>query len=544
MTIPAQWLDQLRDRTTLSTLISASGVPLKKKGAEWSACCPFHQEKSPSFYVNDSKGLGYCFGCHKHVDAISWLIDYQGLSFMDAVKELAAKAGMDVPESDPQQARRDAARGQNVGIMEKAAEFYAAALRDPRAEAANAYLASRGIAPFEISQFGIGFAPGSRIGDIPHAASFGSPEEVVRLGLVKTNPDDPSRAHDFFRNRVMIPIHNARGQCIAFGGRILGDAKPKYLNSPDTPLFDKGRTLFNLHRASPAARAKDRLIVVEGYMDVIGLASAGVTEAVAPNGTAMTEAQIELCWKLVDSPILCFDADPAGRKAALRAAEKALPLLKAGKGLRFVSPPDGSDPDDVARKGGPEAVSAMLSEPMSICDLLWQRAMDEMRGKGPDAAAGAKAGLQQLLGTITDPNVFEAYAADIGQRYNAYVNRRATTRHRAAPARQAVNDAVQDAIFKGVVKHIDRVGIMGEDLARVVWTGDDIRDLVDAIVWQALEGELTRGNFTEVLEQRGLGEKYRVAMARDTLRFPFLVGAPSDTTFRALLDTIRAQRAN
>ena len=276
MSIPPAFLDELRARTTLSSLVMRT-VPLKKAGREWKGCCPVHQEKTPSFYVNDEKGFAHCFGCQFHTDAIGWLVDQCGLSFIDAVKELAAAAGMEVPAPDPRAAEKQKRRDDSTHIMDRAAAWFAGELFKPDQASTDArvYLASRGIDQALIDTFRIGYAPHSKMGDKPHMACLGaSPEELEQLGLVKRNPDT-GRAYDFFRRRIIIPIHDARGKCIGFGGRIIGPGEPKYLNSPDTPIFDKGRTLFNLHRAAPKARATNRLIIVEGYLDVIALWSAG-----------------------------------------------------------------------------------------------------------------------------------------------------------------------------------------------------------------------------------------------------------------------------
>ncbi|HKX77091.1 MAG TPA: DNA primase, partial [Novosphingobium sp.] len=310
MTLTPQWLDELRSRITLSGVISRT-TRLTKAGREFKACCPFHNEKSPSFTVNDEKGFYHCFGCGAHGDAIRWMTDQRGLSFMDAVKELATEAGMEVPAPDPRAARQAEQRDTLLDVTRAAQDWYVARLQGPEGAAARAYLATRGFSAATLARFGFGFAPDNR--QAMKAALSRFPEAMlIEAGLriavdgPENRPENRKEPYDRFRGRLMLPIEDARGRPIAFGGRILDKAKtdaPKYLNSPDTPLFDKGRTLYNLHRAAPAARQSGRMIVVEGYMDVIALAEAGIGECVAPMGTALTETQIELLWRHVETPI-------------------------------------------------------------------------------------------------------------------------------------------------------------------------------------------------------------------------------------------------
>ncbi|MBA3055770.1 MAG: DNA primase, partial [Sphingomonadales bacterium] len=311
MALSPQWLDELRSRLTLSSVIGRT-TRLTKAGHEFKACCPFHNEKSPSFTVNDEKGFYHCFCCGAHGDTIRWMTDQRGLSFMDAVKELAAEAGLEVPAPDPHMARVTAQRETLHDVMKAAQDWFVAELAGPAGARARAYLATRGFDAHTVTRFGFGFAPEGRQALKAGLGAF--PEEkLLEAGLrIAVEGKEP---YDRFRGRLMLPIEDARGRVIAFGGRILDAAKtdaPKYLNSPDTPLFDKGRTLYNLHRAGPAARQSGRMIVVEGYMDVIALAAAGFPEAVAPLGTALTEQQLALLWRVVETPILCFDGDAAG----------------------------------------------------------------------------------------------------------------------------------------------------------------------------------------------------------------------------------------
>jgi len=322
MTLSPAWLDELRARTVLSAVIAPS-VKLLRAGREWKACCPFHDEKTPSFTVNDDKGFYHCFGCGAHGDAIRFLTDHRGMPFMDAVKELAGKAGMEVPAPDPMAKERADRAASLTDVMAEAAKWYSEQLNGIKGAEARDYLKRRGIGDETIQRFGLGLAPDNR-NALKRALDKLGEDRLIETGMLIQPEEAGKDSYDRFRGRLMFPIRDARGRVIAFGGRILGDGEPKYLNSPDTILFDKGRTLYNLDRAGPASRTAKRLIVVEGYMDVIALDRAGIAEAVAPNGTALTEGQIERLWRLDPSPILCFDGDNAGKKAAVRAALRAL----------------------------------------------------------------------------------------------------------------------------------------------------------------------------------------------------------------------------
>ena len=417
MTLSPAFLDELRARTSLSALVGR-GAKLQRAGREWKACCPFHKEKTPSFTVSDEKGFYHCFGCGAHGDAIRWLTDARGLSFMDAVKELADAAGMEVPAPDPRaMARAERAAGL-YEVTDAAARWFAEQLGGIEGAEAREYLAKRGIGPATVARFGIGLAPEGR-NKLKAALSSLGEDKLVETGML-IKPDE-GETYDRFRGRLMIPIRDARGRVIAFGGRILGAGEPKYLNSPDTPLFDKGRTLYNLDLASPATRSARRLIVVEGYMDVIALARAGISEAVAPNGTAVTEAQLERMWRLDPNPILCFDGDSAGQKAAVRAATRALPHLGAERTLRFVELPAGQDPDDVVSNGGRDAIEALLSAPEPLVDRLWRHEVQAQPLTTPEARAGLRQRLIEHSQAIADQALARLYREDWLRRFDDLV---------------------------------------------------------------------------------------------------------------------------
>jgi len=407
VTLSPQWLDELRSRTVLSAVIAPS-VKLLRAGREWKACCPFHDEKTPSFTVNDDKGFYHCFGCGAHGDAIRFLTDHRGMPFMDAVKELAGKAGMEVPAPDPMAKERADRAASLTDVMAEAAKYYTEQLQGIKGAEARDYLKRRGIGDETIQRFGLGLAPDNRTA-LKRALDKLGEDRLIETGMLIQPEEQGKDSYDRFRGRLMFPIRDARGRVIAFGGRILGEGEPKYLNSPDTILFDKGRTLYNIDRAGPASRTAKRLIVVEGYMDVIALDRAGIAEAVAPNGTALTEGQIERLWRLDPSPILCFDGDNAGKKAAVRAALRALPFIRPDRTLRFVELPAGQDPDDVVSSGGREAIEAMLAEPEPLDARLWRYERDAQPLTTPEARAGLRQRLLEHANTIGDPELRRLY---------------------------------------------------------------------------------------------------------------------------------------
>ncbi len=432
MALSPQWLDELRSRTLLSALIGKS-VKITRAGREWKACCPFHNEKTPSFTINDEKGFYHCFGCGAHGDAIRWMTDQRGLPFMDAVKELAGLAGLDVPAADPRAAQRAEQALTLRDVVEASAAWFRDRLADDEGAPVRDYLAQRGLDRATAEAFGLGFAPDARgrLRDV--LSTYGEPLAVEagmlidppadtagttgRDGLPSGKAQQKREPYDRFRGRLMIPIRDARGRTIAFGGRILGPGEPKYLNSPDTPLFDKGRVLYNLDRAAPAARTANRLIVVEGYMDVIALAQAGIGEAVAPLGTALTEEQLILCWRQIPVPTLAFDGDAAGQRAAMRAAERALPMLKAGYSLSILTLPTGKDPDDVVRADGAAGFDALMGQASPLVGFLWQRALAARRDDTPESRAAVKAQLMTWCDTITDRDVAALYRRDFLSRF-------------------------------------------------------------------------------------------------------------------------------
>ena len=410
MSLSTAFLDELRARTTLSSVIMPS-VKLIRAGREWKACCPFHNEKTPSFTVNDDKGFYHCFGCGAHGDAIRFLTDQRGMLFMDAVKELAAKAGMEVPAPDPRAKEQAERTASLTDVMAEAAKWYAEQLNGLPGAHAREYLKRRGIDTEVAQRFGLGFAPDNRSA-LKRALDKLGEDKLIETGMLIQPEEGGKDSYDRFRGRLMFPIRDPRGRVIGFGGRIIGEGEPKYLNSPQTVLFDKGRTLYNLDRAGPASRTAKRLIVVEGYMDVIALDRAELPEVVAPNGTALTEGQLERLWRLDPSPILCFDGDNAGKKAAIRAATRALPMLKPDRTLRFVELPAGQDPDDLIRAGGREAFEALLASPEPLDARLWRHELNAEPLTTPEAWAGLKQRLVAHAQSIGHADLARMYRED------------------------------------------------------------------------------------------------------------------------------------
>ena len=449
MSLTPQWLDELRARTMLSALIGRS-IKVTRAGREHKACCPFHNEKTPSFTINDEKGFYHCFGCGAHGDAIRWMTDQRGLSFMDAVKELAAAAGMDVPAPDPGAAKKQEEATSLRDVTAAAAEWFTAQLDGVDGASARAYLTKRGISDTTRRAFGFGLAPDSRNRLKTALKDFPVPMLIEAGMLIAIEDKEP---YDRFRGRLMIPIRDARGRVIAFGGRALeetatrksgtggGDGGPKYLNSPDTPLFDKGRVLYNLDRASPASRQTNRVIVVEGYMDVIALAEAGIADAVAPLGTALTEGQLGLLWRMVPVPILCFDGDAAGQKAAIRAAMRALPLLRPGQSLAFVTLPAGQDPDDVVRSGGAAALETLLGQPQPLVERLWAHELAAAPVSTPEERASLKTRLLALADSVGDADVRHHYREAFRERIDTLFARPRPNNRDTPPARFAARAA-------------------------------------------------------------------------------------------------------
>ena len=423
MQFPPSFLDEIRSRVSLSAVVGRSVQWDRRKsqagrGDFW-ACCPFHSEKTPSFHADDRKGFYHCFGCKASGDVFTFMVEKEGVSFPEAVERLAAEAGLPLPQPGPGEEVRAADRASLYDVMELAAQFFERALGRPEGAAARAYLAGRGLVEEVLGAFRIGFALDSKYALKTHLAEAGiSPERMAEAGLLIAGEDVPV-AFDRFRNRIIFPIRDGRGRVIAFGGRAMSpDAPAKYLNSPDTDLFRKGTVLYNIDLARGPAHRQGTVVAVEGYMDVIALARAGFGNAVAPLGTALTENQLALLWRMSAEPIVCFDGDEAGRKAAYRALDVALPLLRPGHSLRFAFMPAGQDPDDLLREEGPEALAGILTAAAPLVEVLWRRFLDLNDRATPERRARFEADLRAAAGVIADSKVRSHYLAELDDRLN------------------------------------------------------------------------------------------------------------------------------
>jgi DNA primase len=416
MRFTPQFLDELRARLPVSEVVGRR-VKLKRAGREWKGLSPFQQEKTPSFTVNDQKGFYHDFSSGKHGNIFDFVMETEGVSFPEAVERLASLAGMAVPAATPDAERHEARRKTLHDVMELAAKFFADTLASRNGARARGYLGDRAISPATQLQFRIGYAPGERFALKEHLGSLGIPtDDMVEAGLLTAGDDIPV-PYDRFRDRVMFPISDLRGRVIAFGGRALEkDVAAKYMNSPETPLFHKGDNLYNFAPARQATHNGAQLIVVEGYVDVIAMVTAGFAGTVAPLGTALTENQLALLWKMADEPILCFDGDKAGQKAAYRAADMALPHLKPGKSLRFALLPEGQDPDDLARSGGRGAIEEVILGARGLADVIWSREIEGGSFATPERRAALEARIGEMTNGIRDEVVRRYYRQHLAER--------------------------------------------------------------------------------------------------------------------------------
>ncbi len=418
MSLPPGFLDELRTRTTLSHVVGRKVTwdnrkSNQAKGDLW-APCPFHQEKTASFHVDDRKGYYYCFGCHAKGDAISFLKDAENMSFMEAVETLAREAGVPMPAQDPKAAERADRRTELAGVMEDAVRHYRLQLKTGAGAVARDYLAGRKLSEAAQDRFEIGFAPEGWQGLWDHLKAKGITDDLI-LGAGLAKPSTKGKApYDVFRNRIMFPIRDPRGRCIAFGGRAMDpNDNAKYLNSPETELFDKGRSLYNHGPAREAVGKGQPLIVAEGYMDVIALVGAGFEAAVAPLGTAITEDQLRMLWRLSPEPLIMLDGDTAGIRAATRLIDLALPMLEAGQGLRFVILPEGMDPDDLIKLRGREAMAKLVGEAQPMVNLLWRRETEGRVFDSPERKAALDKDLREAIRKIADPSIRSHYGEEI-----------------------------------------------------------------------------------------------------------------------------------
>ncbi len=439
MAYPEAFLEDLRGRLRLVDVVGKK-VRLIRRGHEHLGLCPFHKEKTPSFTVNEAKGFYHCFGCGAHGSVFDFVMQTENLGFGEAVARLAADAGMSLPVASPEAQARQQRQQTLFEALESAAVYYEKMLHMPEGKAAAAYLAGRGVTAETIARFRLGFAPDGRFALKAALLRAGAGEDtLIESGLVIRPPEGGGGTYDRFRGRVMFPITDRRGRVVGFGGRILGPGEPKYLNSPETPLFQKGRLLYGLSQALSAIRDAAAVIVVEGYMDAIGLAQAGYPHTVAPLGTALTSDQLGALWQLAADPVLWFDPDAAGRRAAVRAAELALPQIRAGRGLKFAfsNLDTRDDPADLARRYAPQFVHRTLSDAIALSELVFRIARGERRLETAEDRARIEATLEQQVARITDGGMQRHYRALFRDRLFQELRAHATKGRAPAPGAAA-----------------------------------------------------------------------------------------------------------
>ncbi|MEP9374069.1 DNA primase [Mesorhizobium sp. KR1-2] len=566
MRFQPSFLDEIRDRVPISAVIGTRVTWDRRKtnaprGDFW-ACCPFHGEKSPSFHCEDRKGRYHCFGCGVSGDHFKFLTELDGLSFPEAVERIADMAGVPMPARDVVEERRERERASLHDVMEMAAKFFQDRLQAADGARARAYLRDRGLTSVTQQKFGLGYAPESRNALKEFLASKGVERaQIEACGLVVSGPDIPV-SYDRFRDRVMFPIEDARGKVIAFGGRALSpDVSAKYLNSPDTELFHKGNVLYNFARARKGMGREGTVIAVEGYMDVIALAQAGFDNVVAPLGTALTENQLELLWRMSGEPVLCFDGDKAGLKAAWRAADLVLPMVQAGHTARFALLPEGKDPDDLVKAEGPDAFKAVLSEARPLADLLWMRETSGGVFDTPERRAELEKTLRELTSRIKDESVRYHYAQEMRDRVlNFFGSQRARSQKQggggkrfgdqrgggrpgAAAGRLAVSESLarsamvkraggimplrEAALVVSLINHPVLVDEHFDHVEDLDLTDQDLRLLHSALIDAVAHDAEERGAVIAHIEQAGLGEIWQraTALVRKARQWPALEDA-------------------
>lgn len=531
-----RFLDELRSRLTLSEIIGKR-LKLTRAGREFKACCPFHGEKTPSFYVNDAKGFYHCFGCGVHGDAVSFRMRHDNLSFMEAVESLAPEAGMDIPKADPQAVEKFDHQQRLMQIMERVSKWFEAQLHHNQNGFALRYLKERGLSDDTIAQFRLGYAPNNW--DALREAMIAEgikPADLIALGVLKqsTREDKADKPYSFFRGRVMFPVTDARGRVIAFGGRHLDAAfagqnltekPPKYINSSETVLFNKSAVLYGLARARAQVSPAAPLILVEGYMDVIALAQAGFSTAVAPLGTALTEEHMQLAWKVSSSdatPFLCFDGDNAGKSAAYRAIDRLIPFFTAQQSVRVAFMPQGEDPDSLVKSKGADAFRTLLGQSLGVFDTLWDKELQQTQ-MTPEGKAALQMKIDELIKRLADPLLQSSYRQALRDRM-FQLNRNTQQPFKKTgkfsqprgpkPARPAMADGYERRIWHVLLvaamnhpflleQHLEEIGtahIPDPDLER-------LREaLVDMMHQDHSDEPLTSEQIKQFLSQRGLSD--------------------------------------
>jgi DNA primase len=418
MRFTPRFLEEIKSRLPASEVVGHR-VKLKKQGREWRGLSPFNVEKSPSFYVNDQKQFYHCFSSGKHGNIFDFLMETEGLSFPESVERLAEQAGMQLPVETPEERAREVLRTTLYDVMELSSRYFEEQLQARNGALARGYLNGRGMGSATQLKFRLGFAPDERYGLRDYLTGKNVSKQLMIDAGMLVHGQDIAVPYDRFRGRIMFPIHDLRGKIIAFGGRAMAkDVPAKYLNSPETELFHKGATLYHGHVARAASHKADRIIAVEGYVDVIAMASVGITETVAPLGTALTEEQLSMLWQMADEPILLFDGDNAGQRAAYRALDLALNHLKTNKTMRFATLPEGQDPDDLIRNEGRPAIEAVIDKAVPLIEMLWRRETASGLFDTPERKAGLESRLKEVSNSVKDETLRRHYRDDLMKRFS------------------------------------------------------------------------------------------------------------------------------
>ena len=530
-----KFIDELRAKVSIVDVVGAK-VKLVRKGREYQACCPFHNEKTPSFTVNEAKGFYHCFGCGAHGDIVKFEMEANGLPFLEALKKLADKAGLEMPKLSHEKSAQAEERKNLYEIMEMAVQYFERCLRLPEGRHGLEYFYNRGFDDAILSKFRLGYAPANN-GLKAWLASKGvSEHEMMELGLAAMSSREGSnRVFDFFRDRVIIPIFDKANRPIAFGGRVMNDGQPKYLNSPETPIFNKRHVLYNLNNAREKGYEAKNIIVCEGYMDVIALSKYGFEYAVAPLGTALTEDQIAEAWKVCNEPTLCFDGDGAGIKAAIRSVDRALPILKPGYSLKYVFLPDKQDPDEFLKDKGHDAFAEYLQNTMPLVDLLWKKNTENVPSATPEQKALIEKNIFEEVAKITDEQIKGYYQQAMKERvYNelgrgawkqSYAkNKNFTPRNgkrNGADVAQGVrvevvrpktslDELVVKFILSAMLYYPELVGEFEEKMSMFAMPSSEWQKLFEVMtsvyVDAEEEGSLTSEEFCEKLKQQGMAK--------------------------------------
>ncbi|HAU29669.1 MAG TPA: DNA primase [Rhodospirillaceae bacterium] len=535
MPLPPRFLEELRERLSISEVVGRR-IPLRRTGREMGACCPFHKEKTPSFHVNDEKGFYHCFGCGAHGDIIGFVMQYENLPFPEAVERLAAEAGMEVPKPTPEEKKRYERELSLFDVLEATTAWFEKQLYEPHGKEGLAYFRRRGLSDEVIARHRLGYAPADAQALAKALMKAGASEEdLLDLGLLRKSEQAGRGTYAFFRNRVIFPVSDRRGRVVAFGARLMEGDGPKYINSPEHPLFHKSDILYGLHGARQAVAKGQDFVVVEGYMDVIAMVEAGFSGAVAPMGTAMTPPQVQLLWKLAPeerrSPILCFDGDGAGRRAAVRAIDVVMPILAAGQSVRVAFLPEGQDPDDLIHSAGAAAMEGVLSGARSLVDFTWETELSGRRLETPEARAGLLSSLSARARSIADPVVQGFYLDDFrrrvcalggGERKRGQPGRYQTGRFQAGrfgtggfvapevriskrPGAGGAQKSREMLVVATMFNHPWLFSEFGEMFGAMDMPSGIFRDLRDAIVDEMMSGdELSAKELRLHLENRGM----------------------------------------